>query len=1049
MSTSIATRPAALADDAKGTSPGRLAAQLAALNDEQRAAATLEVAPSLVLAGAGAGKTRVLVARIVHLVEACGADPRQILAITFTRKAAGEMRERLAAVLGPEARRMTIATMHSAALRMLRRRPAMAGLQRGFSVREESQTRSLVAELLGAGSQDDVPEELLNPVVAALSRLKDSGIAPDQAELERWAADRGDALTPAEEAAAGLYPAYQARLRDANEADFGDLVLWPARAMESDAAVRQDLAGRFRHLLVDEFQDTSTIQARWVTQLARDHRSLFCVADDDQTIYAWRGAEVDNVLGFTTAWPDGSVVHLSVNYRSTPTIVAASDALISVNARRLIKSRRAHATDAGEPIAVVSCLSAEHEASYAAAELARSLDADATTTAFVLYRANYQSRPFEEALIERGLAFAVVGDVAFYRRREVLDALAYARLMEDPCDADAFARIANVPARGLGDKARSLIVAEAAAAAADGTGGDLIAAAGRLGRGELAAPRLDRRAAAGAAQLVALAEQWHQPDPDSARLGDRLFALLFEAGYLEWLSADPDGRGGDRRDNITELSRVATLAGSVQALLERAARGAAAVDDEARLTLMTIHAAKGLEADEVRLVGWREGIIPSKHALEREARGNTAAIEEERRLAYVALTRARRRAVISFDKEGSAPRSRFITEIPVRLRAETRAPSGVAPPSRPDQAGPSGQAEPRPPRSGAGGRRRDDGDDGREVLPVEEGHMAVAAALLAAVDAAVAEGRDGSDWRMPWHDVTALPTNPLSGKSFSGSNVLTLWSAARRRAPAGNAPGKCSTDSRPEAPEAHYWASRRAWRELGGELRPSAEPEQILMPVYDEDRQRDHVRGVDRPIGADATDRKVPVLRGFRMWTVFNQVDVVGARLPPRGTPSRVERIAAADEAVRGYLGDSGPALVHGGVRAVYHPKPDRVTMPPREAFSDEREAAAIAYYAVLFHEACHSTGSRSRLRRSTLAQYDRDLRIRAAEELVAEIGAAMIGASLGIATSLRPDHVDYVASWRRHLADAPDVVMRSVAEADRAARFILDPAFRRQIRNR
>lgn len=930
----------------------RLDAQLHALNDEQRQAATLPVGPTLVIAGAGSGKTRLLVARIVQLIDGSGASPQRILAITFARKTAVEMRERLAAALGADAGSIGVSTMHAAALAMLRRHPDMAGLRRGFRVANEARSRALVAELL-AGGGDPVPDELLNPVVSALARLKDDGLQPEDGAIEGWVAARGaDQVTPSELAALGLYGRYQQRLRAAGEADYGDLMLWPTLAMEADERRRQALAGGFDHILVDEYQDTSALQDRWLTALARGHRSLWCVADDDQTIYAWRGAEVDNVLAFKARWPGAAVARLSVNYRSTPTIVAASNALIAHNGRRLAKERRAAAETPGEPIKVVAAPTVEREASWHAEQLARYLDADPARSAFVLYRANFLSRGIEEALIERGLGFAVVGDVAFYRRREVLDALAYLRLVTDRRDPEAFARVANVPARGLGDRARARIVAEA------GQAGDLLEAAARIASSGM----LDRRGCAGAQQLADLAAGWTRSDA-SPRLGDRLFGLLLDAGYLDLLGRDPDGRGADRRANVEELARVATLARTAAALFERAERGAAAVDEreQARLTLMTIHAAKGLEADAVHLVGWQEGILPSRQALEREARQDQGAIEEERRLAYVALTRARSIAVISHCREGTQPRSRFIAEIPTRYLHEVRTSrSSKGGPRDPEDAGEATAPDPGDERDAGGRVGRDrrspayEPGEG-ELLPVEAGHRAVAAALLAAVDAAMAAGEDGRGWTMPWHDISARPTNPASGQAFRGSNVLVLWAAAARR-------GLVTREGseRAGARGVHFWASRKAWLALGGHIRPSAEPESILMPVYDDSRTRDHVRGHDRPIGADATDRKVPVLRGFRRWLVFNAADVAGARLPERGARSDVDLIATADTAVRSYLEDRGPALVHGGVAAVYQPRYDRVIMPPREAFAGSQgEPAAIPYYATLFHELAHNAAVR------------------------------------------------------------------------------------------
>lgn len=646
--------------------PRRFTRSAAELNAEQLAAVDSRDGFVLVLSGAGTGKTTVLVERILRMLRE-GIAPASILGVTFTRKAADEMRGRLSSAVDPgTAREVALDTFHAASGRLLRKRPEIASLTSSFEVADSNVSlrlvrglleadRAIVEELVASRLPDD--PKLGQKVSGVIQRFKDSLIDPSRPEIAALAEDvEADVVR---RIGAALYARYQGELARLNLADFGDLIMWPALAMEKDAALKRSWGTRWRYLKVDEVQDSNPAQQSLMVSLSSGHRNLCCVGDDDQTIHEWRGASPEFMLGFAERFPGAKVIRLERNYRSSGTIVRAGAALIAHNVVRLAKTLRTEAAD-GERIGTVEFVSAAAEARWIASELKR---LPAGRKAFVLYRSNRQSRVLEEALIAASVPHRVHGAQGFYGRSEIKDALALAILVDGSpglaasARREAFLRAANLPPRGLGKE--SLAAIEAAADA-----DDLLAAAAQLA----SAGRLRGGAKRGLAALLDLAQAW-QADA-GVPLGIRLGRLLERSGYLSWMESIEDD-AADRRDNLAELSAVASECGTIEALAGRAERGTVMSSADADVGLMTMHRSKGLEADWVFLPSWSPGVFPPKQTLELMGTGAfAAAIEGERRLAHVGLTRARSRCWVTWLSSGG-PCS-FVADIPEELRLEHR-----------------------------------------------------------------------------------------------------------------------------------------------------------------------------------------------------------------------------------------------------------------------------------------------------------------------------------------------------------------------------------------
>lgn len=685
---------------------------LSALNEGQREAVEAKDGPILVLAGAGTGKTRVMTTRMAHLSRHHGVRLSRILSVTFTKKAAGEMSERAHGLLGAQAQSASISTFHSLGLRLLRQRPDLAGLRERFELIDDARALTILrtvitaagpealAELMappadgpgdgdsqptaggsggGAGCGDDGPggasapqadaegdgavdREVVKAVLKTLRYLKDMGWTPADV-VERPASIRKSLPTKGQrlafDKAAPWAGSYQQALLAANLADFADLLLWPSIGMERDEALRKEWAAQWDYVQVDEYQDTNPLQERLIELLARDHRNVFVVGDDSQAIYSFRGSDSRFILEFASRWQGARVFALTENYRCNPNFLRAANALIANNVKRHQKELIPGLDR--DPVAIrIGAAETPVQAARWTMSLVRVAFAEAQgpESVFVTYRAGWMSRMFEEAALEAGLTYTIVGDVGFYGRTEIKDALAYMVLLDDGGDLktrrEAWTRVANVPARGLGEKTMALI--EQAA----GPDGDPIAAG--LGLADAGALRAD--AVAGLRELAALRDGWQDRTLDGVSLDLRLEEALREAGYLAHWAEHDDPKAADRLENLGELYATARRCAGIDALLETAARAAASERDDAPLVLLTVHASKGLEADWVIVAGMEDGVFPSKHALDDEERAQDA-LDDERNLAYVALTRARDELILLWSEESGDPGgpSQFLDEL--------------------------------------------------------------------------------------------------------------------------------------------------------------------------------------------------------------------------------------------------------------------------------------------------------------------------------------------------------------------------------------------------
>ena len=645
-------------------------AYLAGLNPPQREAVLTTEGPVLMLAGAGTGKTAALTARLAHLIATRRAWPSQILAVTFTNKAAREMKERISAISGGAIESMPwLGTFHSVAARMLRAHAELVGLQSNFTILDTDDQLRLLKQLITAANLDE-KRWPARQLAALIDRWKNRGWTPaqiDAAESEGYAAGRG----------AEFYAAYQARLKTLNACDFGDLLLHMLVILRTHADVLESYRDRFRYILVDEYQDTNASQYDWLRLLAEPRRNLCVVGDDDQSIYSWRGAEVANILRFEKDFPGATVIRLEQNYRSTPHILGAATGLIAHNAGRLGKTLWT-AVDAGDPVKVIGVWDGPEEARRVGEEIeAHVRRGGSLDDAAILVRAQFQTREFEERFIAIGLAYQIVGGFRFYERAEIRDALAYLRLVAQPADDLAFDRIINVPKRGLGDKAVANIHRFARA-----TDQPLILAAAQMLDSDELTPQARRSLARFVGDIARWRTMLFSSSPALAGEGDHVKhgggvlhaelarIVLEESGYTAALQAERSAEAAGRLENLTELTRAMEEYDTLGAFLEHVSL---VMDNDAkrgepRVTIMTIHAAKGLEYPTIFLVGWEEGVFPSQRALDE---GGLAALEEERRLAYVAITRARVKATILhaanrriYGQWTSSIPSRFVAELP-------------------------------------------------------------------------------------------------------------------------------------------------------------------------------------------------------------------------------------------------------------------------------------------------------------------------------------------------------------------------------------------------
>ncbi|MBI4967835.1 MAG: UvrD-helicase domain-containing protein [Rhodospirillales bacterium] len=646
---------------------------LSGLNPEQLLAVQTTEGPVLVLAGAGTGKTRVLTSRLAHILASGRARPWQVLAVTFTNRAAGEMRERVAAISGADAGKLWLGTFHSVGVRILRAHADKVGLRPNFTVLDADDQLRLLKQVMADANLD--PKRYPPPMVlAAIQGWKDRGLTPDKVPDED---DR------AEGKAIGLYRLYQQRLLTVNATDFGDLLLLVLELFTHNADILTQYQERFRYILVDEYQDTNVAQYLWLRLLARKNGNLCCVGDDDQSIYSWRGAEIDNILRFEHDFPGATVIRLERNYRSTPHILAAASGLIAHNDGRLGKTLMpGRPADPGSTkVELRGVWNGEEEARFVAeriAELER--HGQRLSEIAILVRAGFQTREFEERLMRVGLAYRVVGGPRFYERQEIRDALAYLRVIAQSADSLAFERIVNLPKRGIGDSTLQVVHKLARAQNLP-----LVDAVRRLLDTDDLKPRPKATLSALLDQFAAWAKLAEILSP--AELAK---TVLDQSGYLAMWRADPAPDAPGRVDNLKELVAALESFDSLTAFLEHVSL---VMENDAqagaeKISLMTLHGAKGLEFDVVFLPGWEEGLFPHPRALDEQGmRG----LEEERRLAYVGLTRARERAIISHAAERRVynqwmhpPPSRFLEELPgehverAQIRGLDARPPGLA-----------------------------------------------------------------------------------------------------------------------------------------------------------------------------------------------------------------------------------------------------------------------------------------------------------------------------------------------------------------------------------
>jgi DNA helicase II / ATP-dependent DNA helicase PcrA len=652
----MAARPAPYLDD---------------LNPAQRAAVEALDGPVLMLAGAGTGKTKALTARIVHLMTQGRGRPNEILAVTFTNKAAREMKDRVGRMLGQAVEGMPwMGTFHSISVKILRRHAELVGLKSNFTILDTDDQLRLLKQLIVAANIDEKrwPARMLAGLI-------------DGWKNRAWTPLR----VPASEASAynnrgtELYEQYQDRLKALNATDFGDLLLHVVTIFQAHPDVLDQYQRWFKYILVDEYQDTNVAQYLWLRLLAQAHRNICCVGDDDQSIYGWRGAEVGNILRFEKDFPGAHVVRLEQNYRSTPHILAAASAVIAKNAGRLGKTLWTEESD-GEKVRLIGHWDGEEEARWIGEEVealqrgTRGLAPQSLDDMAILVRASHQMRAFEDRFLTIGLPYRVIGGPRFYERLEIRDAMAYFRLAVSPEDDLAFERVVNTPKRGLGDKAQADIQRTARA-----SGMSLLEGAREL----LAHGAISGKGAGQLRGFVDGIDRWHALTLIAGKSHIEIAEqILEESGYTDMWAQDKTPEAPGRLENLKELVKALEQFENLQGFLEHVSliMDNSSEDAAEKISIMTLHAAKGLEFPAVFLPGWEDGLFPSQRSMDESGQSG---VEEERRLAYVGITRAEKLCTISFAANRSvygqwqsALPSRFIDELPA-AHVEVLTPPGL------------------------------------------------------------------------------------------------------------------------------------------------------------------------------------------------------------------------------------------------------------------------------------------------------------------------------------------------------------------------------------
>ncbi|WP_419880266.1 ATP-dependent helicase [Parapontixanthobacter aurantiacus] len=638
------------------------------LNPPQREAVLTTEGPVLMLAGAGTGKTAALTARLAHLIAMRLAWPSEILCVTFTNKAAREMRERVGRHVGPAVEGMPwLGTFHSVCAKMLRRHAELVGLKNNFTIIDTDDQLRLLKQLITANELDEkrFPARQL---AGLIDRWKNRGLNPgdlDAGENEAYANGQG----------AKFYGLYQDRLKELNACDFGDLLLHMLNIFRTEPEVLAQYHQRFKYILVDEYQDTNQVQYLWLRLLAQHRRNICVVGDDDQSIYSWRGAEVANILRFERDFSGAKVIKLEQNYRSTPQILAAASGLIDANSQRLGKELWTELPK-GDKVSIVGVWDGPEEARRVSEEIERLEGQGASMDEVaILVRAQYQTREFEDRFIQTGIAYRIIGGFRFYERAEIRDALAYLRVIAQPADDLAFERIYNQPKRGLGAKTLEAMRRHARRAQMP-----LAAASLDLANTD----ELPKRAENTLVALLRDFAKWRE-EAENVSPADLLRTVITESGYEDMLQKDRSAEAAGRLENLSELARAMEEYETLTDFLEHVSliMDNDAANEGEKVTIMTMHGAKGLEFDNVFLPGWEEGVFPSQRALDE---GGLASLEEERRLAYVAITRAKRRCTILhaanrriYGQWTSSIPSRFIEELPDdHIESETTMSGGAS-----------------------------------------------------------------------------------------------------------------------------------------------------------------------------------------------------------------------------------------------------------------------------------------------------------------------------------------------------------------------------------
>ncbi len=648
------TQPAQTLSVSQRATRRRPVEYLDALNAEQRDAVESLDGPLLVLAGAGTGKTRVLTTRIGHILSQGRAHPSQILAVTFTNRAAREMKTRVSNLIGGAVEGMPwLGTFHAIGVKIIRRHAELVDLKPSFTVLDTDDQIRLIKQLLAAENIDEKrwPARML---AAMIDGWKNRGLVPKRVP-------DGESFSFADGKARDLYALYQQRLKELNAADFGDLLLENLRLFQEHPDVLGKYQQRFRYMLVDEYQDSNVAQYLWLRLLAQGSSNICCVGDDDQSIYGWRGAEVDNILRFEKDFPGAKVIRLERNYRSTGHILGAASGLIAHNEGRLGKTLHTDDDD-GDKVEVEGCWDDEEEARVIGEDIEQLQRQDQSLNEIaVLVRASFQMRAFEDRFITLGLDYRVIGGPRFYERQEIRDATAYLEVTLNPANDLKFERIVNTPRRGIGEATLKSLHE-----LARGRGIPLVQAARLIVETEELKPRA-RKSLQG---LIAAFDRWRSL-VDTMRHTELAELILDESGYTAMWQADRSPQAQSKLENLKELIRFMDEFDTLAGFMEHVSLVMDASTEEGteRVSLMTLHSAKGLEFETVFLPGWDEGLLPHQRSLDETGRSG---LEEERRLAHVGLTRARKRAKITFAQNRrtygqwqTAVPSRFIDELPV------------------------------------------------------------------------------------------------------------------------------------------------------------------------------------------------------------------------------------------------------------------------------------------------------------------------------------------------------------------------------------------------